>query len=120
MSYTLQVEMKSSGIAGLDGRTTAARRVRDLAVTYTAALGGIVDPMERELILKAAQLNVAAEDMRRRSLQGEPVDIASLVKLENLASRAVRSLNLSGKRSTPAPDLQSYLKARAAAADHAA
>lgn len=114
MSDTSQVEMRSSGIAGLDGRTVAARRVRDLAQTYTAALGGVVDPLQRELILKAAQLNVAAEDMRRRSLQGETVDIASLVKLENLASRAVRSLNVNAKRTAPVPDLQSYLKARAA------
>jgi hypothetical protein len=116
MSDTSQIEMRSSGIAGLDGRTVNARRVRDLAVTYTAAVGGTaaVDAMQRELILKAAQLNVAAEDMRRRSLKGEAVDIASLVKLENLAGRAVRALNLGAKRKAPTQDLHSYLASKAA------
>jgi hypothetical protein len=50
--------------------------------------------MQRELILKVAQLAVAAEDMRRRSLKSEEIDIASLVKLENLSGRAVRAINL--------------------------
>lgn len=116
MSDTSQVEMTSSGIGGLDGRTLAARRIRDLAVTYTAALGGAegLSPIERENVLKAAQLTVTAEDMRRRSLKGEAVDIASLVKLENLASRAVRTLNLGGKRTVPQQDLRSYLASKAA------
>ena len=125
MANTAPIEARSSaGIAGLDGRTVNARRVRDLAVTYTAALGGeqVLDALQRELVLKAAQLTVAAEDMRRCSLRGETIDVSDLVKLENLASRAVRALNL-GKRDRPAPvfDPHSYAaRKRAEALENAA
>jgi hypothetical protein len=116
MSDTTLFDQRSSRTGGLDGRTFAARRISELAQTYTAALGGTdaVDAMQREMVLKAAQLTVAAEEMRRRSLKGEAVDVASLVKLENLAGRAVKALNLNGKRKPPVQDLQSYLASKAA------
>jgi len=117
MTEAAQFDCRTGRMAGrLDGRSTTARRVRDLAATYTAAMGGGegLTAIDRENILKAAQLTVAAEDMRRRSLKGEEIDLASLIKLENLAARAVRALNLGVKRKAPAASLQDYLRSKAA------
>lgn len=116
MSEAILVDVRSRRRGGIDRRSFAALRIAHLVKTYIETLGGpeAVDAMQREQVLKAAQLTVAAEEMRRRSLKGEAVDIASLVKLENLAGRTVKALNLNGKRKAPSQDLHSYLAAKAA------
>jgi hypothetical protein len=57
---------------GLDGRRTAARRTRELVATYTAALGGSLDPLQREGVQRCAELTATAEEQRKRALRGEP------------------------------------------------
>jgi hypothetical protein len=46
-------------------------------------------------------------------MRGEPIEIADLVKLENLADRAVRALNIRHKSAQP-PALGDYLAGRVA------
>ncbi|MDB5617473.1 MAG: hypothetical protein JWQ24_1711 [Tardiphaga sp.] len=94
MSDTAQIGERSGWIAGLDGRTAAARRVRQVIDLFTAALGGTLDPMKHDAVLRAAELQVTAEALRTRSLRGEPVAPGDLIKAENLADRARRSLRI--------------------------
>lgn len=97
----------------LDGRTGNAKRVRELVAVFTGQLGGSLDALQRETVTRAAELTVAAESMRKRSLRGETIDIAELIKLENAASRAVRGLNL-GRQAARKPSLREHLANRAA------
>lgn len=94
MSVTVQIDERNGWIAGLDGRTAAARRVREVADTFAKALGGVLDPLKRDAVQRAAELQVTAESLRTRSLRGEPVAPGDLIKAENLADRARRSLRI--------------------------
>lgn len=85
---------RNGRIAGLDGRTTTARRVRQVVDLFTAALGNDLDEMKREAITRAAELQVTAETLRTRSLRGQAVPAGDVIKAENLADRARRSLRI--------------------------
>lgn len=78
--------------ARADGRTSAGRRVRDL---YRAYLAGVSNPDDacRAQVLAAAELMVAAENARAELLAGGG-DVEQIVRLENLANRAVRRLGI--------------------------
>src|SRR5687768_15605469 len=84
-------------VPGLDLRSPAARRYKDLIASFTNALGGILTDAQQVAVQRAAGLTVAAEESRAKAMRGEPVEIADLVKLENLADRAVRALNIKHK-----------------------
>jgi hypothetical protein len=83
-----------------------ARRRRDLVEAFTAALGGedAMSPVILMQIRRAAELITGAELLRADMLNGLPVDMNSLVRLEGHASRAVRELGL--KIEKPLPGLQ--------------
>jgi hypothetical protein len=83
--------------ARASGRTSGGRRVRDLYRCYLAGMNNPDDAC-RAQVLAAAELTVAAENARAELLAGQG-DIEQIVRLENLANRAVKRL---GKR-TEAP-----------------
>jgi len=93
-----------------------ARRVRDLTSAFSAELQGDapLSVTQEAAVRKAAGLLSAAEDLRARALRGDPVDMPALVKLENLADRAVRALHRKRAR-PPAPSLGEYLRSKAQA-----
>jgi hypothetical protein len=98
-------------VPGLDMRSQSARRYRDLIASFTNALGSHLSDAQRVAVQRAAGLTVAAEEARARAMRGEPIEIADLVKLENLADRAVRALNIKHKGLKP-PALDDYLAGR--------
>jgi hypothetical protein len=74
-----------------------ARRRRDLIQTFTAALGG----PDAVSAVTAVQLKKAAELISMCELvNGQPVDMLALIRLEGCATRAVRLLGL---RAEPPP-----------------
>ena len=94
----------------IDGRTRSGRRARELARQFERALGNDLTDGQRLAIARAATLTAIAEDRRTRALAGEPVLLDDLVRIENLASRAVKALGLDRKREPTAQlDLKSYL-----------
>jgi hypothetical protein len=94
-------------------RSQSARRYRDLIASFTNALGSHLSDAQRVAVQRAAGLTVAAEEARAKAMRGEPIPIADLVKLENLADRAVRALNIKDRRPNP-PALGDYLAGRVA------
>jgi hypothetical protein len=80
-----------------DRNTAAGRRIADLYRAYIAAMGGPTDTILQANALAAAELKVAAEDVRKRMLGGGG-DADQLVRLENLAPARNASSALS-----PAP-----------------
>jgi hypothetical protein len=93
-----------------DGRTPQGKRIRDLFRAFQAAAGNGSDPATVASILAAAELTVAAEAARAALLAGGG-DIEQVVRLENLAARAVRRL---GIKAPKPPTLGEHLSARAA------
>jgi len=80
---------RARNAAGLDGRVRTARRIKAVAAELKAQVGVVEAP----LLQRAAELQVCAELLRGRLVRGESgVAVAEVVKLENLASRALRDL----------------------------
>src|SRR5271168_4520373 len=96
----------------IDGRTRHARRIRELAESFSAALGHPTDTAALAAITSAAELITAAEMARAALLRGVG-DIDGVVRLENLAARAARKLSI---KSGPPPHvtLRDRLAAEAA------
>lgn len=113
MSDTAQISERSGWIAGLDGRTAAARRVKEVADGFARALGGVLDPMKRDAVQRAAELQVTAETLRTRSLRGEAVSPGDLIKAENLADRARRSLRIGDAPARTVRPIRDRLRASA-------
>jgi hypothetical protein len=89
------------------GRTSEARRVRDLYVGYLAALGNPVDPATQALALAAAEAVVICE-VARRDLLGNMTATGAelLVRLENTANRSLKRIGLA--KAAPKPKGKSF------------
>jgi hypothetical protein len=100
-------------IQRIDGRSKAAKRAKALAAGFIAQIGsGADDAATLAAVQKAAELVVVSEAMRARALRGESVDLSELVKVQGVADRGVRALNLP-KQLPPdrIPILSEYLAA---------
>lgn len=95
--------------ARTDRNTARGRRIADLFRGYMAALDNPSDAITQANVLTAAELKVAAEDARKRLLNGEGADVDDLVRLENAASRAVKALGIKPGAEHKAPSLAEHL-----------
>jgi hypothetical protein len=79
----------------IDQRTRSARRTRELIALWTQALGGAPSPVEKMAITHAAACQALCEDMQARALSGDTsITPDQVVKVSNIAQRAIRALNL--------------------------
>ncbi len=106
-------------LSGLDGRTLAARRYKDIAFSLADDLGGAAELTEAQrcLIRQAAALTVHSEQLQAAMLRGEAVDAKDIVAASNASGRILAKLGL--RRSavaSKAPSIADYLKARKVAA----
>lgn len=81
-----------------------ARRRRDLVDALTTALGGeaALSPVVLMQVKKAAELLTMCEMARADMLNGKPTNMLALVRLEGIASRAVRALGVVIEKPVPA------------------
>jgi len=95
----------------IDGRTVLARRSRELAAAFAAALGGQLTEVQSAAVQRAAEMIALCEVARAEAIRAGRPDPDGLVRLESAASRALRQLGL---RSTPqraaGPTLGSLLR----------
>jgi hypothetical protein len=104
----------------LDGRTLAARRLRELIDIYTAALGGAasLSDGQRLDIRKAAELTALAEQARARAMRegaSGAGELTAMVRLEGMAARAVRALDIKpGANRSKTESLAEYAARKAA------
>jgi hypothetical protein len=100
----------------LDGRTRLQRRIRALRDSYLAAIGEAASPELRDRCERAAQLVALAEDARCKALGGGiGLDhLEHLVRIENIADRAVRGLGVDRRREPERSSLAEHLAKRAA------
>jgi hypothetical protein len=83
-----------------DGRSSLARRVRDLAWSYAAQLGGwhVLSETLAANVRRAGELVALAEKARLDALSNGDIDPIKIARLEGAANRAVRALQLDQKR----------------------
>jgi hypothetical protein len=110
---TLRSAITNDPVASRTRNTARGRRVADLFRGYMAALGSPEDVVTQASILAAAELKVAAEDARKRTLDGAG-DADALVRIENLAHRAERKLGIKPANKPSGPSLAEHLARRAA------
>jgi hypothetical protein len=112
-----KVTNQPARLAGVDGRSSDARRRRDLIMTYTDALGGAdkVSAAAMNDIVRAVDLVIIAEQARAKALRGADVDLGDLTRLEGAADRAVRRLGIKPGANAPKPmSIMEYAAQKAA------
>jgi hypothetical protein len=97
-------------LPGLDGRSSAARRFRDLVSSYVVDMGGLdlVSEIKLGLLRRLAATTVQCELLEAQMVNGQPVDIATLCTLASTAMRLSVRLGLE-RRAKPIESLQDYL-----------
>lgn len=101
---------------GIDGRTIAGRRYRDLAIALADDLGGVdhLGEADKALVRQAAALTVKSEAMQAAIVNGDAVDDEQLVRVTNALTRALTTIRRKTKAKPPGPNLADYLEGRAA------
>ncbi|MFK4725386.1 hypothetical protein ABIE89_006486 [Bradyrhizobium niftali] len=102
-------------LQNVDGRSSSARRFRDLVRAYEAEVGGDLTEVGRGLIRQAAALTFKAEKLQSDLVNGNPVDGDQLIRLTGTAKRILSALGeKAAKRRQPPPTLRDRLQQRAA------
>lgn len=102
-------------LGDLDGRTSAARLVRDLIGSIESDLGGRdhLATAERQIVKRAALTGAMLEDLAVRWLSGEPVDPGLYATLANSERRLLETVGLR-RRARDAGTLTEYINKRGA------
>jgi len=99
----------------VDGRSSLARRFRDLVRAYEAEAGGPLTEVERGLIRQAAALTLRSEEMQAAIVRGDDIDNDALIRISGEARRILSSILANAAKNKPAtPSLQDHLAKRAA------
>jgi hypothetical protein len=101
-----------------DGRSSTGVRIRALIKEYAGILGDTAkSPLTAGEIRRAAELQALAEEARAAAVRNGAFDPIALARIEGIADRAKRALNLDRKReyNDGISDLDRYLQTREAA-----
>ena len=106
-------------MGNLDGRSAAARRLRDLLDDYLADLGGVenVSAMEQDLARAAAGLATRREQIEAALVRGEEVNSEEWVRIVNSENRTLGNLGLKRRARDVTPDPIAYIQGKAEAAE---
>src|SRR5258708_39281023 len=78
--------------ANTDGRTSSARRFRDLVQSFEAEFDGDLGEADRSLIRQSATLLLKSEQMQEAVVRRAPVDSDSLIRMAGPAKRVLAAL----------------------------
>jgi hypothetical protein len=94
-------------VRGVDGRSMAARRYRDVAIAIADDLGGqdLLSEPSKILVRQAAGMTVAVEDLSAKVVAGEDVDLEQLTRLSNVLGRTLQRLGLKKPAAPRGPTL---------------
>ena len=97
-------------LRGVDGRSVAARRYRDLAISLADDCGGAdkISEPTKILIRQAASLTVQCEQLQSKIVAGEDIDLAQLVRLSNVLGRTLQRLGLKKPKAKPTSPLAEH------------
>src|SRR5262245_29090820 len=99
-------------LPGLDGRTSAARRFRDLASSYVADMGGLdrCSEIKLGLLRRLAATTVLAEILEARMVHGETIDVSQLCTIASTTVRIASRLGLERRAKPVTPTVKDYLE----------
>jgi hypothetical protein len=114
---TLEINHMATGgarLRGVDGRSSRARRHRQLLKEFARDLGGeaALTTAERCLIAQAAVTVVTAEELQASLLSGESIEHDRLVRINNSVTRLLTALGVQ-RRKRQAPHVPVWLKGKA-------
>jgi hypothetical protein len=94
---------------GVDGRSTLARRYRDILAQFVSDLGG--DPSEAQSIIarRATTLACWCEQQEAKAAAGESLNIAEFATATNTLRRLLNDLGLERRMRDITPSIDSYL-----------
>jgi hypothetical protein len=102
-------------LENVDGRSSSARRFRDLVQAFEGEIGGTLTEVEKGLVRQAAGLQLRAEQMQADIVNGKPVDSDALIRVSSTSKRILESIGARATKRKPAtPTLQDHLRQRAA------
>jgi hypothetical protein len=101
----------------LDGRTAAARRVRELIADLESDLGGgsNLTRAQAQLVQRAAVLGALIENAEATWAAGGHIDIGEYLAGINAQRRVLATLGLERRMRDVTPNLSDYLRTRATA-----
>jgi hypothetical protein len=84
-------------LQNVDGRSSSARRFRDLVRAYEIEAGGSLSEVERGLIRQAAALTFKAEALQSDLVNGTPVDGDQLIRLSDTVKDLLNLITAKGQ-----------------------
>ena len=93
-------------LAGVDGRSTMARRFREITTGIEDDLGGDLTEAQRNILARAATLAVWAEEREAELARGEDFDAAQYATVANAMRRLLTDLGLHRASEAPRQGLQ--------------
>jgi hypothetical protein len=113
---------RSAVVIGVDGRSSWARRLRDVIELHLNDLGGpdAVSSAKRSIVRRAATLTVELERLESRFAQAGEADAADLDLYQRTAGNLRRLLEAVGleRVARDVTPLQEYLEAKASEEEH--
>jgi hypothetical protein len=102
-------------LPNLDGRSSAARRYRDLVAGYLVDLGGTerCSDIKLGLLRRLAAVTVQAEVLEARMINGESVDVSALCTLASTTVRLAQRLGIERTPRDITPTLADILREEA-------
>jgi hypothetical protein len=114
MSTRLPTKTKMLTLDQLDGRTAAAKYIRELMSSIEADLGGRdgLSTGELQLIQRIAVTGAVIEHLESEWLAGGSIDIPSYSALSNTQKRLLETVGLKRVPRNVSPTLSQYLEAK--------
>lgn len=104
------VTNRSQLLKNVDGRSSSARRFKDLVRNFEAEVGGQITAVEHGLITQAASLQLRSEQLAADIVKGLEVDADALIRLTGTVRRILASISgKANKRAASRPRLDDYL-----------
>lgn len=106
-----RVTNNPTAASGLDGRSSRARRFRDIFQNFLNTIGRPLDEQELAEVRRCAELSLITEEARAALMRqrGSAADLSALLKLENVLARAERRLRVHPGPSKPASSLADHV-----------
>jgi len=94
----------------VDGRSSSARRFRDLLASLQVEIGGSLNEADQSLTRQAAMLLLKSEEMQAAAIRGEPIDSDQLIRLASTSKRILGVIAAKAAKRRPAGNaLADYL-----------
>jgi hypothetical protein len=107
-----RVSNGSAVLEGVDGRSTAARRYRDVLEELVRDMGGDPSGAQSAIARRAAALCVTCEQAEAEMIAGKPLDLGAFTTAANSLRRLLSDLGLERRAKDITPSLSAYLTTR--------